>query len=397
MLEDKTIVLGITGSIAAYKSAEIARKLVKQGITVKVIMTQAATKFITPLTFETITSQPVVVDMFNSEPKTAPQHISLSDEADLILVAPATANILAKVANGVCDDMLSTTILAADCPMIFAPAMNEKMYLNPATQDNLSVLKKRCFVLIGPATGELVCGRGIGRLAEIEEIVKATFSELEVTDQLQDKTILVTAGPTRESLDPVRYLSNRSSGKMGYTIASESSKRGANTILVSGPTDLSPPRDVCLVSVETTKDMEDAVFTYFDQTNAAIMTAAVADFRPKTCQKQKIAKMEKMNVELVENPDILAKMGAQKRQQVLVGFAAESNDEIKNAKQKLSQKHLDLIFTTNISRKDSGFRKDDIKLTAVGAKDKVEDYPLMSKREAARVVLDEVSHLLERK
>lgn len=395
MDEKKTVVLGITGSIAAYKACEIARRLVKTGVTVKTVMTEAAAKFITPLTLETITGQPVTTHLFDSKSDKTLHHLSLSDEASLILIAPATANIIAKAAQGIADDMLSTTVLAADCPVVIAPAMNEKMYLNSATQDNVTTLKKRQFIFVGPEEGELACGEGIGRLAPIDDIIKVTLTELDTGDELKGKTVLVTSGPTQESFDPVRFVSNLSSGKMGYAIANEARRRGAHTVLVSGPTNLYPPRDVDFISVRTAREMEEAVFKIFDRTHAVVMTAAVADFRPKDYSNEKLAKNKDLDLELIRNPDILMKMGEQKKKQVLIGFAAESGDEIKRARKKLDQKNLDLILSTNILEDDSGLRKDNIRMKAIAASGEVDELPLMSKSNAARAVLDKLTKLMD--
>lgn len=392
----RTVVLGVCGSIAAYKAAELARQLVKVGLNVKVVMTKAATSFVAPLTFETIARNPVSSSLFQSKPAGEISHVSLADEADLVLVAPATANILAKVAQGVADCFLSTLILSSTSPAIFAPAMNEKMYLNETTQENLKVLKQKGYAIVEPQVGELACGaEGIGRLAEISEIITQTLSELKRSKSLKGKKIIVTAGPTYEPIDAVRFISNRSSGKMGYALAREAAKRGAEVTLVSGPTALFPPPEVKLISVNTAKEMRKAVLANFSKASAVIKAAAVADFAPQVLSKHKIKKRKSFTLELAENVDILKELGKKKKKnQVLIGFAAESQSLKLEAKRKLKDKNLDLVVGVDITKENSGFGQDRIEFVLFDKKYQ-KDYSLMTKQEAASIILDKVAELLK--
>lgn len=385
MLENKTVLLGITGGIAAYKSAEIARLLIKSGAEVQVVMTEAATKFITPLTFRAITNKEVITSLFDekSDPIT---HISTAKKADIILIAPATANIIAKVANGIADDALSTIVLASNAPVIFAPAMNAQMYLNPETQKNILKLKRKGFEIIEPETGELACGdEGIGRLASIDEIIKSVISEVNRKNDLKGKTIIVTAGGIREPIDSLRYITNRSSGKMGYAIAGEASKRGAKVVLISAPANLIPPPQAEFVEIETASELKDEIDKYFSKSDALIMSAAVADFSPVQKIEGKIKKDGKIRtLELKENPDILKELGRNKKQQILIGFALEDKNLIENAKKKLEEKNLDFIVANDISGIGSDFNQ----VTIIDKNGDTKEFPKTSKIETAKILID---------
>ncbi|MDI6891497.1 MAG: bifunctional phosphopantothenoylcysteine decarboxylase/phosphopantothenate--cysteine ligase CoaBC [Actinomycetota bacterium] len=397
MIKGKTIILGVTGCIAAYKAAEIARRLIEAGAVVKVVMTEAATRFITPLTFRILTRQPVVTSLFDEEPAGRIHHISLAREADLVLVAPATANILAKVAHGIADDILSTTLLSTDASIVFAPAMNAKMYLNPITQRNLSTLADGGFVIIEPTVGELACGEeGIGRLAEVGEIVSIVEAELLKVEDLKGKTIFVTAGGTREPLDPVRFLGNRSSGKMGYAIADSARRRGAKVTLISAPTQLRPPWGVEFIPIGTALEMHDVMLERFDQADAVVMAAAASDFRPASYSQSKIKKGEaKLELKLERSPDILEELGKRKKGQVLVGFAAESENLIENALGKLKGKNLDLIVVNDITKPGSGFGEDSNEAVLIDAQGRSRELPLMPKAKLARLIVDELAKILK--
>lgn len=394
MLEGKTIVLGVTGSIAAYKAAELARLLVKAGASVKVVMTEAATHFISPLTFETLTRNKVATGLFEREVLHPLHHISLAKEADLILVAPATANILAKVAQGIADDLLSSTVLATTAPVIFAPAMHVEMYLNPATQTNLEVLKRRGYEIVNPETGELAAGdEGIGRLASLERIVKAVEDELAQRVSLEGVSVLVTAGGTQEPIDPVRFIGNRSSGKMGYALAAEARKRGAGVTLVSGPSALVAPQQIKLIQVKTAEEMRQAVLQNLAQSQIILMAAAVADFKPARFSKSKIKKEDMPNkVELQPTPDILKEIAQQKDERIVVGFALESALNLEAARKKLLGKKLDLIVVNTTEH--MGSDKNQVTLVK---REGAEELPLMYKEEVAKVIIDRVAELIQRR
>jgi len=400
MLKGKTVIFGVSGGIAAYKSVEIARNLVKKGATVKVIMTQAATKFITPLTFSTLTNQPVATGLFNKEPSGEIHHISLSDEADIVLVAPATANIIAKVANGIADDLLSTTILATDVPVIFAPSMNSRMYLNEITQKNIKRLEAYGYRMVGPAMGELACGEGgIGRLSETDAIVEAVEFEIARGSDLKGYSVMVTAGGTREPIDPVRFIGNKSSGKTGYAIANELVRRGSKTTLISSPTCLPIPQKVNFVPINTASDMHRETIKRFDKNDAIIMTAAVADFRPLKTHKEKIKKdnIDELSIKLKPNPDIIRELGEAKGKKILIAFAAESENLIENAQRKLERKNLDLIVANDISKTGIGFGEDFNKVTIIEKDGKITEFPRMTKRAIARIIVDKLINLVEPK
>lgn len=391
----KTILLGVTGGIAAYKAVEVVSRLVKLGATVNVIMTRNATMLVQPLTFRYISRNPVAVDTFDEPESWEPQHISLADTADLFVIAPATANIIGKLAHGIADDMLSTTALAVRCPILIAPAMNCQMYDNPILQENISILQKRGFEFIEPEYGLLACGyEGKGRLADPEKIVERIQQILNVPRDLEGRTVLVTAGPTREALDPVRFISNRSSGKMGYAIAEAASRRGADVTLISGPTTLTPPENVKLVNVESAIQMRDEVISCASQSQIIIMSAAVSDYRPKDFSTQKIKRGENtITIVLEENPDILAELGRNKRDgQILVGFSMETENLIENSRKKLEKKNADFIVANDVSKEGAGFGTDTNMVTIISSSGQIKELPLMSKYDVANAILDEITN-----
>ena len=396
MISGKTIVLGVTGSIAAYKAAEIASQLTQAGAKVNVIMTKAATEFICPLTFRSLTGRPVVIEMFDLTSEMSVEHVALAQAADIVVIAPATANIIAKIAAGIADDMLCCTVLATKAPIIIAPAMNVNMYENPVTQENLSKLKARGFTIVGPASGWLACGEtGMGRLADIDEIIGTIKQVLGTKGDLFGKKIVVSAGGTQEPLDPVRHISNRSSGKMGYALAEAARDRGAQVILVTAPTALSKPVGVEVINVRTAQEMYEAVKKAVMPADALIMAAAVADYRPREVSKNKIKKVATtLTLELERTPDIL---GTVKGDFLRVGFAAESENLIENARTKLLQKQLDLIVANDITTPDSGFAADTDRVVIIDRNGKVEELPLLPKREVADKVLDRVVALLSKR
>ena len=395
MLGNKTIVLGITGSIAAYKAAEIASQLTQAGAKVNVIMTREAIQFISPITFRAITGRPVVTEMFDLASEYSVEHVSLARAADIVVVAPATANIIAKLAAGIADDILCCTVLATKAPVLIAPAMETNMYTNPVTQDNLSKLKVRNFEVVGPSSGWLASGReGLGRLTDISDIIGAIRQILGRSGDLGGKHVVVTAGGTQEPIDPVRYISNRSSGKMGYALAEAARDRGAKVTLITAPTSLPEPVGVDVVRVNTAREMHQAVENMVCKADALIMAAAVADYRPKSPAKEKIKKGKAgLTLRLEATPDILSSV---KGNFVKVGFAAESSNLVQNASKKLKQKGLDLIVANDISATDSGFGVDTNRVTIIDRKGRVEDLPLLPKREVADRVLDKVATFLHR-
>ena len=387
-LKGKHIVLGVTGGIAAYKACDIASRLRKKGAHVHVIMTEHACEFVRPLTFETLTNEPVVTDMFRRDKPWEVEHVSLAKLADLFIIAPATANIMAKTAAGIADDMLSTTILAARCPMLFAPAMNSAMWLNPVTQRNLSLLKDMGIGFVGPTSGNLACGdQGVGRMSEPEDIV--FNAEMMLTDKdLSGLKIVVTAGPTREMLDPVRFLSNRSTGKMGYAIAERALMRGADVTLITGPSALTAPDGVRVISVLSSEDLRRAAVSESKKADILIQAAAPADYAPETYSEQKIKKTDdQLFLRLKRTEDIAAACGAEKRgDQVFIGFAAETEHLLDNALGKLTKKNLDLIALNDVSRTDAGFEVDHNQLTLI-SRDHRSELPLLTKKDAADELL----------
>ncbi len=396
MLANKTIVLGITGSLAAYKAANIASKLTQAGARVEVVMTESATKFITPLTLGSITSRLVVTNLFELTPEFNVPHIALAEAADVVVIAPATASVIAKLAAGISDDMLTCTVLATKAPIIIAPAMSANMFQNPITQDNLAKLNARGFIIVGSAYGRLASGKiGLGRLAEIEKIIGTINQVLGRSSDLAGKRIVVTAGGTQEPIDPVRHIGNRSSGKMGYAMAEAARDRGAEVKLITAPTSLPEPAGVNITHIETATQMKKAVAEATAQADTLIMAAAVADYQPKSIAKAKIKKKTPtLTLELVRTPDILTEV---KGDFIRVGFAAESEDVVANARQKLEKKKLDLIVANDITDKDSGFGVDTNKVTIISRDGKVESLPLLTKREVADKILDRVVELLAKR
>jgi len=396
MLTNKAIVLGITGGIAAYKTADLASKLVQAGAKVEVVMTESATKFITPLTLRNITHRPIVTDMFEPASEYSLEHIALAEAADVVVIAPATANTIAKLACGIADNELTCLVLATKAPVIVAPAMNDNMYHNPITRENLAKLKARGFAIVDPEYGRLASGKvGWGRLADIETIIATIKQVLGRSGDLAGKKIVVTAGGTQEPIDPVRHIGNRSSGKMGYAVAEAARDRGATVTLVTAPTSLSDPAGIEIVHIQTAREMKSAVAKAVAKADALIMAAAVADYQPKTTAKSKIKKDSlTLTLELVRTPDILMEV---KGNFIRVGFAAESDDIIANAKQKLKKKNLDLIVANDITATDSGFGVDTNKVTLIDRSGKIDKLPLLSKREVAERILDRVRELLVKK
>lgn len=392
----KTVLIGVTGCIAAYKSAEIVRALQKRGLRVKVVMTEHATHFVDPLTFRSLTHEPVAVGLFD-DPSDPIHHISLGEEADLFLIAPCTANVAAKIAHGIADDLLTTTALACTAPLVVAPAMNVHMYEAAATQENLNTLARRGARIVEAGSGYLACGDvGRGRLAEIEDIVDCVLETLEgdARRDLEGMHVLVTAGPTEEPIDPVRFITNRSSGKMGYAVAEAAAARGAKVTLVSGPVALDAPAGVDRAPVRTACEMLESASDPFERCDIAVFTAAVADMRPAAPVAHKLKKSSSddadllSRIELVENPDILATLAARKRDdQIVVGFAAETDDVVANAQRKLASKHADFIVANRVGQ-GVAFGTDDNQATLVLADGSV-DLPLMSKRELADRIIDQ--------
>jgi len=398
------IALGVSGGIAAYKAAEVVRLLQERGIRVQVIMTQAAQEFIRPLTFAALSGEKVITDMFaagkSSEPPnidSAVEHIAVAQSIDALLVAPATADVLAKFAQGIANDFLSTLYLAATVPVVVAPAMNVNMWNHPATQSNLETLKQRGVKVVEPGTGYLACGMtGPGRLAENEAIVAATLEALGASQELAGETVLITAGPTRDKIDPVRYLTNRSSGRMGYALAEAALRRGARVLLISGPTSLTPPGAAEVTQVESAEEMRQAVLNLLPRVTIVIKTAAVADYRPKSAASQKIKRSGPMTLDLEPTADILAEVGRRRQSQIVVGFAAETQNALENARKKLASKSLDAIVVNDVSREGVGFDSDRNAVTII-THDEVVEVPVTTKWEVAQRVLDQVVRLREPK
>ena len=392
MLKGKTVVLGVTGGIAAYKIANLASMLVKQHANVRVIMTQNATNFITPTTFETLTGKKCLVDTFDRNFEFQVEHVSLAKQADIFMIAPATANVIAKVAHGLADDMLTTTFLACRSPKYIVPAMNTQMYENPITQDNLNLCRKYGMHVIEPASGYLACGdTGAGKMPEPETLFEYILQELACEKDLAGKKVLVTAGPTREAIDPVRYITNHSTGKMGYAIARAAARRGAEVTLVSGPVDLKAPLGVRLVPVISAKDMFDAVTSVSAEQDAIIKAAAVADYRPAVVGAEKTKKSDgNMNIELERTDDILAWLGAHRREgQVLCGFSMETQNMLENSRAKLAKKNVDMIVANSLRTAGAGFGTD-TNLVTVITKDGAEELELMSKEQVAHELLNRI-------
>ncbi|WP_027397174.1 bifunctional phosphopantothenoylcysteine decarboxylase/phosphopantothenate--cysteine ligase CoaBC [Anaerovibrio lipolyticus] len=393
MLKDKNVILGVTGGIAAYKSVDLASRLRKAGANVHVIMTKGAQNFVTPLTFREITGNSVTTTMWGEVTNHNVEHIALANLADLVIVAPATANFIAKCAIGMADDMLTTTLLATKAPIFFAPAMNSNMYENQLTQKNIDVLIESGWNFIPPESGHLACGTdGVGRMPEPADILDfVRFTMAFAADMLGIK-VLVTAAGTYEPIDPVRYIGNRSSGKMGYAIAEAAKKRGAEVILVSGPSALTPPEGVEFIGVESAAEMRDAVMEHFSEADMVIKAAAVADYRVRNVSDQKIKKNdEELTLVLEKNPDILKELGEKKRAgQILVGFAAETQNLLEYAKAKLEKKNLDMIVANDVSRKDAGFNTDTNVVKLLYRNGAIEELPIMTKHKLADELLNRV-------
>lgn len=390
MLKGKTVLLGVTGGIAAYKAAALASCLVKQHAAVEVVMTKNATEFITPLTFEQLTGRRTMVDTFDRNFNHSVEHIALADRTDLVLIAPATANVCAKLAHGLADDMLTTTVLACRCPKLIAPAMNTHMYENPVTQDNLSALRRYGWEVITPASGRLACGAvGMGKLPEPETLAQYVLKHLALNHDLTGKKVLVTAGPTQEALDPVRYLTNHSTGKMGYAIARMAMLRGADVTLISGPTAIQPPPFVTVVPVVSAQDMFEAVTSRVDSADLIFKAAAVADYTPLEYADNKIKKNDgSLSIPLKRTKDILGYLGAHRRPgQVLCGFSMETENMVENSRGKLQKKGLDMICANNLKVAGAGFGVDTNIITVI-TESGVTELPLQSKEAAANAILD---------
>jgi phosphopantothenoylcysteine decarboxylase / phosphopantothenate---cysteine ligase len=398
------IALGVTGGIAAYKAAEIVRLLQDRGIRVQVVMTRAAQEFVRPLTFAALSGEKVITGMFAAEASvpgeehapnidSAIEHIAVAQSIDALVVAPATADVLARFAQGIASDFLTTLYLATPAPVVVAPAMNVNMWNHPAMQANLQVLRQRGVKIVEPSAGYLACGMtGPGRLAENEAIVAAVMEALGASQDLNEEAVLITAGPTREKIDPVRYLTNRSSGRMGYALAEAALRRGARVLLVSGPTSLTPPGAAEVTRVESTEEMRDAVLKLLPQATIVIKTAAVSDYRPKAAAGQKIKRRGAMTLELEATPDILKELSVKKGSQIVVGFAAETENVLENARQKLVSKNLDGIVVNDVSREGVGFDSDRNAVTII-SRDEVVEVPETTKWEVAQRVLDQVVRL----
>lgn len=392
MLKDKTILLGVTGGIAAYKSASLASRLVKAGAEVRVIMTEHATNFINPITFETLTGHKCITDTFDRNFEFQVEHVSLAKKADVIMVAPATANVIAKLAHGLADDMLTTTILASHAPKLVAPAMNTGMYENPVTQDNLALLKKYGMEVIEPAAGHLACGdEGKGKMPEPEILYEHILRSCACKQDMKGLKVLVTAGPTQEAVDPVRFLTNHSSGRMGYSIAKACMLRGADVTLVTGRTALTPPLFVDVVPVVSAKDMYDAVISRSGEMDIIIKAAAVADYRPVHVAEEKVKKSDgSFSLELERTDDILKYLGKHKKPgQFLCGFSMETENMLENSRKKLEKKHLDMIAANNLKVPGAGFETTTNIITII-TPDSVKELELMSKDDAAFRLLDEI-------
>ena len=395
MLKGKTVLLGVTGGIAAYKAAALASALVKLHACVEVIMTQHATEFITPLTFEQLTGNRTMTDTFDRNFVHQVEHISLAQRTDLVLIAPATANVCAKLAHGLADDMLTTTVLACRCPKLIAPAMNTNMYENPVTQDNLELLRRYGWEVIEPASGRLACGAvGAGKLPEPEMLVQHVLRQIALPHDLAGKRVLITAGPTQEALDPVRYLTNHSSGKMGYALAKMAMLRGAQVTLVSGPTSLQPPPFVEVVPIVSAQDMFEAVAAHCGQADYIFKAAAVADYTPADYSDDKMKKKDgELAIPLQRTQDILQYLGNHRRDgQVICGFSMETRDLIENSRAKLTKKHVDMICANNLKVEGAGFGVDTNVITLITAEDTTE-LPLLSKEAAANAILDRALQL----
>ena len=400
MLKNREIIMGVSGGIAAYKSVELLRELTKKGANVHVVMTKNAQQFITPLTFQTLSGNPVLCDMFQLLEGSKIGHVTLADIADLMVITPATANILGKIANGIADDFLTTMVMATKVPVLFAPSMNVNMWQSSFVQNNVERLKAHGYQFVEPIEGDLACGSiGKGKLADIEEIIEK-IEDIFTKKDLSNQRILITAGPTLEPIDPVRYITNRSSGKMGFALARMARRRGAEVTLITGPHYLTlPRRDIPQIVVSDAREMHEAVMDYFEDSHIVIMAAAVADFRPRDILTEKITK-RKNGVYLLEmerNPDILKELGEKRRNHILVGFAAETSELMENAEVKLKEKNLDLIVANDVTQPGAGFGVDTNIVKILDAAGKVKKVPLLGKDEVAHIILDQVVKLVKKK
>ena len=396
----KTVVLGVSGGIAAYKACDVVSRLRKENIQVNVIMTKHATEFVSALTFQSISQNPVAVEMFEPVTNWDIEHISLAKKADIFLIAPATANVIGKIANGIADDMLSTTVMATKAPVVIAPAMNTNMYENPVTQANIQKLKDLGYIFIEPGYGRLACGDlGPGKLAEPDLIVENIKFLLNKTDELKGKNVLVTAGPTQEAIDPVRYITNKSTGKMGYALAYQAALMGAKVTLVTGPTNLEIPFGISeAIKVKSAQQMYEAVTSRFDEMDIVIKSAAVADYKPKNISDSKIKKSDSdLVLELDRNKDILFELGKLKTKQVLVGFAAETDDLIANAQKKLAKKNLDFIVANDLKQEGAGFAGDTNIVKLLFADGNIEELPIMTKNQLSKEIYDKIIYIMHNK
>jgi phosphopantothenoylcysteine decarboxylase/phosphopantothenate--cysteine ligase len=397
MFKDKTIVIGVTGGIAVYKVCDLVSKLKKLNATVKVIMTKSAAQFVSPLTFQTLSGEKVYTEMFEYLDHWDVEHISIAKSADVFLLAPATANVIGKIRHGIADDMLTTTIMASTAPKIIAPAMNTNMYMNPVVQDNMKALKDLGYIFAEPDSGYLACGDiGAGRLTDAENIIAKLETVLNPYKALEGKTVLVTAGPTQESLDPVRYLTNHSTGKMGYAIAKKAVQLGARVTLISGPVNIEKPIGLeKFIGIKSANEMFEAVKGELDSIEIVIKSAAVADYRPISVADNKIKKSEgNLNIELERNPDILKYIGQHKGDKILAGFAAETENIIENGKRKLVSKNLDFIIINNIKETDAGFGSDTNIVTIIDKYGVQKNYEKMLKDEVAGEILDKIVEIV---
>ena len=396
MLKDRRIVLGVTGGIAAYKAAELVRELVRRGAKVRVVMTGNACKFVAPLTFETLSGNPVATELFWVPGEFEIGHIALAEFAELVVIAPATAKIIGKMAAGIADDLLTTVLLATDTPILICPAMNAKMYANSIVKENLARLVSRGHTILEPGYGELACRvEGQGRLAEPQEIAEEIEAILTLKD-FQGEHVLVTAGPTQEPFDPVRFISNYSSGKMGYALAVMARRRGATVTLVSGPTELPVPRGVAFVPIRTALEMRDAVLAHLAEATVVIKAAAVADYRPAVCEPVKIKKKEgSLTVHLERNPDIISEIADRKGDRIVVGFSMESDHLLEHASKKLIAKGMDFIVANDVTEPGAGFRGDTNVISILDREGGVEAFPLLNKMDVAGVILDRVKKIRE--
>ena len=398
MLKNKNIVLGVCGGIAAYKACELTSRLKKLDANIDVIMTEGATKFVAPLTFQSLSLNQVIVDMFEEPKYWEIEHVALAKKADLLVIAPATANIIGKLANGIADDMLSTTVMATKAPVLLVPAMNVNMYENPIVQKNIEFLRSMGYRFVEPGEGRLACGdTGKGRMAEPADIEKLILELFAHERDLEGKTVIVTAGPTREAIDPVRFITNHSTGKMGFAIAEKAANRGAKVYLVAGPTALATPRGVCRIDINSAQDMYEAVLEHFSEADIVIKGAAVADYAPAEYSEQKVKKSsEELTLQLKKNPDILYELGKIKGGKILVGFAMETQDLIENAKAKVRKKNLDFIVANDLMTEGAGFGTDTNVVRIIDRGGTVENIPLMSKLDVADIILDKINGIINK-